>query len=106
VFLAATLHIHLTHNGFVSIELAPLVVVFTKYDILLRTKKAELRENNNDLNPADLDMRSKEEAQKEFDTCVQSLEKISRRMGIPMPRHARASSIVSPSSFGPVLIAP
>jgi hypothetical protein len=40
-------------------KLVPVVVVFTQYDRLVRTKKFELREENDSMDPTVLDERSK-----------------------------------------------
>ena len=78
---------------------APIVVVFTKYDRLLRTKRAELRDDDNSLTSEVLEKRSKEEGQKVFATCVQSLERTVSRLKIQMPLYVKVSSIVSYSCF-------
>jgi hypothetical protein len=86
-----------TYDGFIFTETVPIVVVFTKYDRLVRTKRTELEEDNVNLSPEDLDKRGEEEAQKALETCVQSLENTSRRLGLKNQtiRHANISSIFS-----------
>jgi len=71
----------------------PLVVVFTKYDRLIRTKKDELQEDEGDLAPGDLDRRSREEAQGALDKCLESLKRTTIRLQTPMPRYVKVSSL-------------
>jgi ribosome recycling factor len=73
-------------------ESAPVVVVFTKYDLLVRTKKAELKLQERS---EDLDELSKEEAQKALDSYVQSLEHAMESVEAPTPPHVKVSSIIS-----------
>jgi hypothetical protein len=74
---------------------APLVVVFTKYDRLLRTKKDELQEDHPGLKAEALDKRSKKEAQQVLGICVQSLERTMSGMNTPMPHYVNVSGIIS-----------
>jgi len=80
---------------------APVVVVFTKYDQLIRSKKAELQGDNKSLNSEELDKRGKVESQKVLDVCVQSLESAIGRMDAEMqtktqmPPWVKISSMVS-----------
>ncbi|KAH9022713.1 hypothetical protein EDB84DRAFT_490480 [Lactarius hengduanensis] len=69
----------------------PIVVVFTQYDRLVRTKEAELKEDHPNMDPTRLHDRGVEEAQKAFQECLQSLKRTINRLGIPMPRYARVS---------------
>ena len=85
----------LRHDGFISTKTAPVVVVFTKYDQLLRSKKAELEEDGAPPDSEDLGTRSKEEAQRALDVCVQSLERAMVRTQTPMPRYEKVSSTTS-----------
>jgi len=73
----------------------PIVVVFTKSDKVFESKKIELQEDNQDLVGKDLDDRSKEEAKKVHDACVQSLKSIVSGMKppIPEPRYVKVSGI-------------
>ena len=64
----------LTHGGLVFMESAPVIIVFTKYDRLVRTKRVELQEDDDSLSEDVLRERSKEEARKVLDVCIQSLE--------------------------------
>jgi hypothetical protein len=89
----------LRHDGFISTKTAPVVVVFTKYDQLLRSKKAELEEDGARPNSEDLERRSKEEAQRALEVCVQSLERAMVRTQTPMPRYEKVSSMTSHSHF-------
>jgi hypothetical protein len=82
-----------------STKSAPLVVVFTKYDKLLRTKKGELQDDNPGMKPVVLDQRSKEEAQQVLHICVESLERTMSGMNTPTPRYVKVSSIISHSLF-------
>jgi len=82
-----------------STKSAPLVVVFTKYDKLLWTKKRELKGDHPGLKPEDLDDQSKTEAQQALDICVQSLKNTMSKMNTPMPHSVNVSSIISHSLF-------
>lgn len=66
----------------------PVIVVFTQYDRLVRTKRFELEEK---VDPTLLDQESKQEAQKAFASCEQSLEMTVRRLEIPMPQYMPVS---------------
>jgi len=57
----------------------PVVIVLTKYDRILRKKKAEAIRNNKDLDSKALDQLSKVEAQKVFDNCVRSLNSAKKQ---------------------------
>lgn len=98
-FFATTPGMRLTHHGFTFAKTAPVVVVFTKYDQLLRSKKAELEEDGARPDSEDLGTRSKEEAQRALDVCVQSLERAMIRTQTPMPRYEKVSSMISHFSF-------
>jgi hypothetical protein len=78
---------------------APLVIVFTKYDRLLRTKKDELQEDNPGMKPEVLDKRSKKEAQQVLNICVQSLERTMSEMNTPIPHLVKVSGTISHSLF-------
>ena len=71
--------------------LVPVVVVFTQYDRLVRTKKAELKQEYENLDVTQLNDRSEEEAQKAFNICVQSLLRTMNRLRIPPPRYVKVS---------------
>ena len=75
----------------------PIVVVFTKYDRLVWSKKKELEEDNVNLGPEDLNQRGEEEAKKVLDTCIESVENALRRLGLKEQtiRHANVSSMFS-----------
>jgi hypothetical protein len=75
-------------------KLVPVVVVFTQYDRLVRTKKFELREEDDSMDPTVLDQRSKEEAQNALAICVQSLKQTMDRLNTPMPHYDNVSSIL------------
>jgi hypothetical protein len=96
-FLTATLVMHLTHDGFIFTESAPVVVVFTKYDKLVRTKKFDLQEDPARAKSKDLDSQTTEEAQKALDICVESLHNAIRKMDskMEMPISAKVSSKTS-----------
>ncbi|KAH9054706.1 hypothetical protein EDB87DRAFT_1825086 [Lactarius vividus] len=72
-------------------EQVPIVIVFTQYDRLVRTKEAELREDHPDMDRIRLHDRAVEEARKTFDECLQSFQGTVGRLGIPMPRYATVS---------------
>ena len=78
-------------------ETVPIVVVFTKYDRLVWSKKKELEEDNVNLGPEDLNQRAMEEAQKVLDACLHSAQNSFRRVGLKEQtiRHTNVSGIVS-----------
>ena len=89
-------------------ESAPVVIVFTKYDRLVKTKRIELQEDNDSLSEDVLRERSKEEAGKVLDMCIKSLEGTLRdmdtresQMPMPRPHHVNVSGIDFPCSFDP-----
>ena len=96
-FLTIYLVMYVRHDRFLFTESAPVVVVFTKYDRLFRSKKIELQGDNNDPDHEDLISRSREEARKVLDGCVQSLKGAMNRLETQMPRHVNVSSILSHS---------
>ena len=61
---------NLRHDAFIFTESAPLVVIFTKYDRLVRAKKAELREYHNDLRGEELEKLSRAEARRALESFV------------------------------------
>ncbi|KAI0245359.1 hypothetical protein BJV78DRAFT_1365433 [Lactifluus subvellereus] len=69
----------------------PVVIVFTQYDKLVRTKKAELLDDDEGIDSAALKRKSEKEAGKAFEVCVQSLQRTMDRLKIPMPRYVRVS---------------
>ena len=82
-------------------ESAPVVIVLTKYDRLVKTKRVELQEDDDSLSEDVLRERSKEEAQKVLDMCTESLERTLRDMETPefqtlKPRHVNVSGITFP----------
>ena len=66
-------------------EPAPLVVVFTKYDRLLISKKDEFGDQGN------------EKAKEVYDACVQSLNDILSKLKLPITEllYVKVSSIIS-----------
>jgi hypothetical protein len=93
-------------DGFISPKSAPVVVVFTKYDLLLKTKRAKLQRGNKSLDSGVLNKQSEGEAQKVLDICVQSLKQAMDKLNTQMPSYVNVSSIFSPFFFGSVLISP
>ncbi|KAI9463259.1 hypothetical protein BJY52DRAFT_74397 [Lactarius psammicola] len=69
----------------------PIVIVFTQYDRLVRTKAAELSEEHPRIDPTRLRDWSVEEAGKAFEICLQSLQRTVDYLKIPMPRYATVS---------------
>jgi hypothetical protein len=84
-------------NACIFTETVPIVVVFTKYDRLVWSKKKELEEDSLDLGLEDLDKRGTEEAQKVLDACIHSAQNAFRRLGLKEQtiRHTNVSGIVS-----------
>jgi len=77
-------------------ESAPVVIVFTKYDRLVRTKREELQEEDGSLSEDALRERSKEKARRAFDRCIRSLERTLRDTNTPKPNHVKVSGIYFP----------
>ncbi|KAI9445973.1 hypothetical protein H4582DRAFT_519233 [Lactarius indigo] len=69
----------------------PVVLVFTQYDRLVRSKKAELQEDYENMDETSLRNRSEKDAITAFNKCLQSLQRTLDRLGIPMPYCARVS---------------
>jgi hypothetical protein len=70
-------------------EPAPLVVVFTKYDRLLISKKDEFGDQGN------------EKAKEVYDACVQSLKDILSKLKLPITEllYVMVSGIISHSLY-------
>jgi hypothetical protein len=95
--LVATISaIPLMCGGLVFMESAPVIIVFTKYDALVRTKRYELEDDDDSLSEDALHQRSKEEARKILDQCIQFLEHILGDTNTPKPHHVNVSSIYFP----------
>ncbi|KAH8998267.1 hypothetical protein EDB86DRAFT_825885 [Lactarius hatsudake] len=69
----------------------PVVLVFTQYDRLVRSMKAELQEEHENLDEISLCSQSEKSANIAFNKCLQSLQRILGRLNIPMPHCARVS---------------
>ncbi|KAH9015511.1 hypothetical protein EDB85DRAFT_810210 [Lactarius pseudohatsudake] len=69
----------------------PVVLVFTQYDRLVRSKEAELQEEHENLDEISLRNQSEKNAAIAFNECLQSLQRILGRLNIPMPHCARVS---------------
>ena len=69
----------------------PMVIVFTQYDRLVRTRRLELKDDYPNMDDHTLDSRSVKEAWKAFEKCLQSLRQALRRLNIQMPPCARVS---------------
>jgi hypothetical protein len=93
LFSATTKAMLLTHGGFVFMKSAPVVIVFTKYDWLVRTKETDLKEQNHSLSDDVRREQGKEEAQKAFEERIRSLERTLRDTNTPKPRHVKVSCI-------------
>jgi hypothetical protein len=61
-------------------ESAPVVIILTKYDLLIRSKREELKEDNNNVAPPDLEEQSQREVARALNRCVESLQKMLRRI--------------------------
>ena len=80
-------------------ESAPVLIVFTKYDALVRTQEDVLKEENIRLSDDVLRQKGKEEAQKAFNKCIESLERTLRNTNTPKTRHVKVSCIYFHCSF-------
>ena len=81
----------------------PIVIVFTQYDRLVRTKEAELRQKYPSMGQSALSDQSVEKARMAFGYCLELLERSMKRLNIPMPRYATASGIFAPL-YGTILV--
>ena len=81
----------------------PIVIVFTQYDRLVRTKEAELRQKYPSMEQTARRDRSVEEARMAFEYCLELLKRSMKRLKIPMPRYAAASGIFA-SLYGTILV--
>ena len=99
--LATTMAMLLTHGGLVFMESAPVIIVFTKYDALVRTKRYELQGEDDSLSEDALRERSEEDARKEFDECIRLLERNSSDTNTPKLHHVKVSGIISHCLFDP-----
>ena len=77
-------------------ESAPVVIVFTKYDKLVRTKRDELQEENPGMDSNVLEWRSKVEVGNALDECVRCLKRTLHGVE-PMVPHVNVSGINPPS---------
>ncbi|PPQ85781.1 hypothetical protein CVT25_002843 [Psilocybe cyanescens] len=68
-----------------------VVIMFTQYDRLVRTKKDELEEEEEDLDQSTLDTRSEDQAHRSFMACVESLHRTMDHLQIPMPHYVKGS---------------
>ena len=74
----------------------PMVIVFTKYDLLVRTRRLELKDDYPNMDDHTLDNWCVEEAWKAFEKCLQSLKQAMRRLNIQMPPYVRVSGTSVP----------
>ena len=79
------------------------MIVFTQYDRLVRTKKAELKREDKDMDPKTVDDRSKDEAQRAFEICTQSIQRTMHHLKISMPHCVKVSGILVSLYFLSVL---
>ena len=75
------------------------MVIFTKYDLLIRSRKDELQEDKFSQEQGVLNTESRKEARISLDKCVTSLQDTMKRMQTPMPPFVQVSSMISNSSF-------
>ena len=86
----------LLFHGWWDYQSVPILIVFTQYDRLVRTKEIELRQRYPDMEETRRQDRSEEEAKGAFGYCLKLLERSMGRLRIPMPRYATASGIFAP----------
>jgi GTPase SAR1 family protein len=95
--LPTTPVMRLRHDVFAFMESAPVVIVFTKYDRLVRSKQIELSGDQNSPVTADVVERSKVEAEKVMVDCMHSLESAESRLKTQKLNYAKVSSMISRS---------
>jgi hypothetical protein len=67
------------------------VLVFTQYDRLVRTKRAELEEAYGNMDETSLRNQSGKDASRAFEKCLASLQRTMMRLNVPMPNCAKVS---------------
>jgi hypothetical protein len=77
----------------------PIVVIFNKYDLLVRARTDELQEDKFSQEQGALYTESRKEAQISLDKSVTSLQVTMRRMQMPMPPYVKMSCMISHSFF-------
>ena len=87
---------HFTLQSIGDCQSVPVLIVFTQYDRLVRTKEVELREEYPHMDPKRLRDLSVEEAHGAYTICLHSLQRTANRLRIPMPHHAKASGKFAP----------
>ena len=73
------------------------MVIFTKYDLLIRTKVSELQEDHVAENL--LAKQSEEESKNALNKCVDLLDRTVKSRNIPMPPYVTVSSAIFHSLF-------
>ena len=72
-------------------QIVPLVVVFTQYDRLVRTKIKQLQRKNKNTTPEEAKHQGKIDASEAFRVCVDSLERSMNELSVPMPPYSKVS---------------
>ncbi len=80
----------------------PVVLVFTQYDRLVRSKKAELQEDYENMDEISLRNQSVKDASTAFEKCLQSVQRTMNRLNIPMPHCARVSGMSAGTALSSV----
>lgn len=88
--LCPLLLLHINPDGHRSV---PVVIVFTQYDRLERSKRVELRADNRDMDEFSLRNQSVREASNVFDDCLKSLRRAMFRLAVPMPHCVKVSGM-------------
>jgi len=86
-----------SHTYHINLSIVPIVIVFTQYDKLVRTKAMQLRKKGVPKEAAPEQGRIK--ADESFEGCVESLRMLMMKLGLPLTAHAKVSGVYSSLSY-------
>ena len=90
-FLAIIVQPH-AHNAYNNTDqIVPLVVVFTQYDRLVRTKIKQFQRKNKNTTPEAAKQQGEADASGALRVCVESLERSMNKLSVTMPPYSRVS---------------
>ena len=82
-------HAHITYNN--TDHIVPLVVVFTQYDRLVKTKIKQFQRKNKNTAPEVAKRQGDLDASEAFRVCVESLERSMKKLSVTMPPYSKVS---------------
>ena len=107
-FPAIIVHPH-AHNAYNNIDqIVPLVVVFTQYDRLVKTKIKQFQRKNKNTTIDAAKQQGEVDALEALRVCVESLERSMKKLDVTMPPYAKVSGgyVSSVAHVIAVLVAP